>query len=751
MTFAKVAERLARKENEYTERLNKSTSAAGRNTATRMLERVKNRQNMLREENRILAEPQGGMIPQFATGGEVYMDLIKKYFPEDQWDNAYRIMMGESGGDPNIPSTFNARGTEDSHGLFQINLQAHPHMKDKVLDPEENVKYAAELYRQSGWKPWVNTANKLGIPLDGSNSRGTSVTQRTAQKAATKAAEASPVAATAAAPEPAIAQPTVTANTVRSTQEPARTRVQFTQEEIDKAIRDSGLEGDGSILSRISPELGEWNQKNIQGPLNSARDWWMDNKPGFFKNTLVGQLLDIPQYQLDYATGNVEMTDRNGNPIQGGYAPAPGKRGFKRIVRGAAPGTAAGNAAKSVVVNRPQLAASPQVPGMKALPPFTPPPPGATPMLHNTRILEHFNYRTPNNLPAVSLGRTPAVRPGMQSMQPSGSVGNTGNPLRTIDIPQGQFGNMNIGIHRRRMVPGSIGAGIDSALHRWVNGGPGTNDSNDFEFSMWDASPDYSQWLPDSPLTADTQISGSQQMVTPRQVQLDPIADPTVTDELIAPDMTAPAAVTATAAAKPDMAGGAIKAAGMLGTFLDNFANRRAINNMQAPAAPTYTPGMKLNTTYDISPQLNAAREAETVLNRGIDNTTASSSTATAGKIGAFAERLRNTGQLYSQKQNVEGQLRNQETMMNADINMRNTATGNAYRQSMVDFNNAKRQAIAANTSNLGQDFMDIASDYQRNVLGPKAQLEVLKPLLNKYGMMDKYYMAWAEKNGIKI
>ncbi len=96
------------------------------------------------------------------AGDPKTLQLIKKYFPPEQWSNAVAIMNAESGG-RNIPSQFNKYGTESSHGLFQINLQAHPQMRDKVYNPEENVKYAGQLFKQSGWRPWLNSAKKLKL------------------------------------------------------------------------------------------------------------------------------------------------------------------------------------------------------------------------------------------------------------------------------------------------------------------------------------------------------------------------------------------------------------------------------------------------------------------------------------------------------------------------------------------------------------------------------------------------------------
>ena len=90
---------------------------------------------------------------QQASVDQNVITLIQKYFPQDQWATAYAVMMAESGG-KNIPSQYNQYGREDSHGYFQINLKAHPQMAGKVYDPEENVKFASELWKKQGWRPW---------------------------------------------------------------------------------------------------------------------------------------------------------------------------------------------------------------------------------------------------------------------------------------------------------------------------------------------------------------------------------------------------------------------------------------------------------------------------------------------------------------------------------------------------------------------------------------------------------------------
>lgn len=92
------------------------------------------------------------------------MELIKKYFPESEWDNAFRVMQGESGGNPNAKGDdFPIRGqTIPSYGYFQIRALPGRPSPNQLLNPEFNVQYAANLWKQQGWNPWT-VARNLGI------------------------------------------------------------------------------------------------------------------------------------------------------------------------------------------------------------------------------------------------------------------------------------------------------------------------------------------------------------------------------------------------------------------------------------------------------------------------------------------------------------------------------------------------------------------------------------------------------------
>lgn len=100
---------------------------------------------------------------------ERWRPLVSKYFRPEDVEAALAVMEEESHGDPGLPSQFNAQGTEDSWGLFQVNIDAHGQTPEYWSDPETNVAKAAELrYGAGNWRDWEHTANKLGLPTEGS-------------------------------------------------------------------------------------------------------------------------------------------------------------------------------------------------------------------------------------------------------------------------------------------------------------------------------------------------------------------------------------------------------------------------------------------------------------------------------------------------------------------------------------------------------------------------------------------------------
>lgn len=81
-------------------------------------------------------------------------------------DSIVNIAICESGLNTNA-HCLNCFGvSEDSRGLWQINLNAHPQYKSvDLFNPKINAEAAYQVYKEAGYsfKPWYNCANKLGI------------------------------------------------------------------------------------------------------------------------------------------------------------------------------------------------------------------------------------------------------------------------------------------------------------------------------------------------------------------------------------------------------------------------------------------------------------------------------------------------------------------------------------------------------------------------------------------------------------
>lgn len=86
-------------------------------------------------------------------------ELIAKYFEPKDRPIATAIMLAESGGRP-LAKNINSNATTD-YGLFQINSVHIARVGDinKLLDPETNVRVAAQIHAEQSWWPWVTYWN----------------------------------------------------------------------------------------------------------------------------------------------------------------------------------------------------------------------------------------------------------------------------------------------------------------------------------------------------------------------------------------------------------------------------------------------------------------------------------------------------------------------------------------------------------------------------------------------------------------
>jgi hypothetical protein len=145
--------------------------------------------------------------------------------------------------------------------------------------------------------------------------------------------------------------------------------------------------------------------------------------------------------------------------------------------------------------------------------------------------------------------------------------------------------------------------------------------------------------------------------------------------------------------------------------YVDNLASGIATANTPELAKPYYDPAVRMNTTYDINPQLQSARNARDASATNIRQNTVQGGAANSNMQQLYASSLDNANQLYAQKNNIENELKNKEILLNSGINSRNNDKRYAY-----DVENTKRRAgiqqdIVENARNFALDQYTSARD----------------------------------------
>lgn len=127
---------------------------------------------------------------------------------------------------------------------------------------------------------------------------------------------------------------------------------------------------------------------------------------------------------------------------------------------------------------------------------------------------------------------------------------------------------------------------------------------------------------------------------------------------------------------------GVLNIGSSLGSY---FINRKALKDMEntgigsGPETPVAMQAAKLNTNYNINPQLSAIRESEANAFKDIDQNTTSSSVALARKQQARLNSLQNRNALYAEKENKETELINADRLNQQQVSAQNNQMYNQY------------------------------------------------------------------------
>lgn len=157
-----------------------------------------------------------------------------------------------------------------------------------------------------------------------------------------------------------------------------------------------------------------------------------------------------------------------------------------------------------------------------------------------------------------------------------------------------------------------------------------------------------------------------------------------------------------------DLIRGATDLAGSIASYKINkdMINKMKVNN--------YVPYQryKLKTNYNINPQLDSTREQVNSMIDESKHNTASSRTDLARRQQYRNLGIRNTNELYGQKENIETQLINQDILNAQRTSQQNTQLVNDYLRRKAEMDNKLAELNAENKVSLAQNAAGVVGDY---------------------------------------
>lgn len=152
-------------------------------------------------------------------------------------------------------------------------------------------------------------------------------------------------------------------------------------------------------------------------------------------------------------------------------------------------------------------------------------------------------------------------------------------------------------------------------------------------------------------------------------------------------------------------------AADLAGSIVSYKINKSMIDKMKINNYVPYQ-RYKLKTNYNINPQLDSTREQVNAMIDESKHNTASSRTDLARRQRYRNLGIRNTNELYGQKENIETQLINQDILNAQRTSQQNTQLVNDYLRRKAEMDNKLAELNAENKVSLAQNTAGIVEDY---------------------------------------
>lgn len=152
-------------------------------------------------------------------------------------------------------------------------------------------------------------------------------------------------------------------------------------------------------------------------------------------------------------------------------------------------------------------------------------------------------------------------------------------------------------------------------------------------------------------------------------------------------------------------------AADLAGSIVSYKINKDMIDKMKINNYVPYQ-RYKLKTNYNINPQLDSTREQINSMINESKHNTASSRTDLARRQQYRNLGIRNTNEIYGQKENIETQLINQDILNAQRTSQQNTQLVNDYLRLKAEMDNKLAELNAENKVSLAQNAAGVVGDY---------------------------------------
>ena len=167
--------------------------------------------------------------------------------------------------------------------------------------------------------------------------------------------------------------------------------------------------------------------------------------------------------------------------------------------------------------------------------------------------------------------------------------------------------------------------------------------------------------------------------------------------------------------------------ADLIGTIGAGIIGAKSSSNIYIPNIPVPYQASKLNTNYNITPQLESIKRSRNRLANEISNNT-SSSVAAINRLNLLENNVNEQlNKLYNIKENRESELLNQDALNQQSVSAQNVQAMNDYNYRVAELKNARNQAkgqiLSGTLQGIGNSFQNLISQGRQNYDDTQAML----------------------------